>query len=196
MKSQAPKILLASSSPYRKALLKRLEIPFNQANPDTDESRLADESPANMAERLSIAKAKNLGKAYTNHYIIGSDQTIALGSKIFGKPGDHETAVSQLLAFSGKTIDIFTGLSLYDPSLQRQQSAVVKYQATFKGLSAKTIESYLLRERPYDCAGSLKSEGLGTALLASLEGPDPTAIIGLPLIKLCTFFENWGVKIL
>lgn len=196
MKSQARKILLASSSPYRQSLLKRLEIPFEQANPEVDESRLEGESPAEMAERLSIIKAESLAENHPDWLIIGSDQTIALGETVYGKPGSHKNAVNQLKAFSGQSLTIHTGLCLYDTRFKKAQSSVIDTFVRFKELSDETIEAYLEREKPYKCAGSLKSEGLGTALLSALEGPDPTAVIGLPLIELCNFLENWDVKVI
>ena len=185
-----PKLVLASSSPYRKILLERLGVPFETANPDIDESILPGENPVELVRRLSIEKAKAVASVFTNALIIGSDQVALEGNKVFGKPHTHERAVAQLTDASGKEMRLYTGLSLINTDTREVQNAVVPYSVHFKQLSPEVIERYLRKEQPYDCAGSLRAEGLGIALLERFEGDDPNAMIGLPLIRLVTMLER------
>lgn len=184
------KLVLASSSPYRKILLERLGVPFETANPDIDESILPGENPVDLVRRLSVEKAKAVASVFTNALIIGSDQVALEGNKVFGKPHTHERAVAQLTDASGKEMRLYTGLSLINSDTREVQNAVVPYSVHFKQLSADVIERYLRKEQPYDCAGSLRAEGLGIALLERFEGDDPNAMIGLPLIRLVTMLER------
>lgn len=190
------KLVLASTSPYRRELLNRLGLPFDVANPRADESPLPDEAPENLALRLSEVKARAVALAYPDALIIGSDQVATVDGKIYGKPGTHERAVAQLRELSGKTVNFFTGLCLFDAKNGKVEVRGIPTLVKFRDLSDTEIENYLEREPAYDCAGSAKSEGLGIALLASMQGDDPNALVGLPLIALCDMLRNKGVQIL
>lgn len=191
-----PTLVLASTSPYRRELLARLGLPFVVANPQTDESPLPGETPEALALRLSEAKARAVADAYPDALIIGSDQVATVDGKIYGKPGDHQRAVAQLRELSGKTVNFFTGLCLYNSRSGRSQVQGVPTLVSFRQLDDLEIENYLRREPAYNCAGSAKSEGLGIALLSSLQGDDPNALVGLPLIALCDMLREEGVAIL
>jgi len=188
--SSIPTIVLASSSPFRKTLLERLMIPFDTVNPDIDETPIVGESPIELVERLAIEKAKAVASVTSNSLIIGSDQVAMHGDEIVGKPHTHERAVEQLRAASGKQIELYTGLALINSKSKAVQSEVVPFTVHFKQLSEQVIESYLRKEEPYNCAGSVRSEGLGVALLERFEGDDPNALIGLPLIRLVRMLER------
>jgi septum formation protein len=191
-----PKLILASTSPYRRELLGRLGLPFEVANPQTDESNLGGETPENMALRLSEAKARAVAEAYPDALIIGSDQVATVDGNIYGKPGTHERAVTQLQALSGKTVNFFTGLCLFNSRTGEADVRGVPTLVTFRKLSDTEIENYLRREPAYNCAGSAKSEGLGIALLSSMKGEDPNALVGLPLIALCDMLRRQGMAVL
>lgn len=191
-----PTLVLASTSPYRRELLARLGLPFVVANPQTDESPLPGETPEALALRLSAAKARAVADTYPDALIIGSDQVATVDGKIYGKPGDHQRAVAQLRELSGKTVNFFTGLCLYNSRSGRSQVQGVPTLVSFRQLDDLEIENYLRREPAYNCAGSAKSEGLGIALLSSLQGDDPNALVGLPLIALCDMLREEGVAIL
>ena len=189
-------LILASTSPYRRELLARLGLPFTVANPRTDESPLPDETPESLALRLAEAKARAVAREHPDALIIGSDQVATVDGLIYGKPGDHQRAVLQLRALSGKTVNFFTALCLYNARSGEADVRGVPTLVTFRHLSDGDIEAYLRREPAYDCAGSAKSEGLGIALLQSLSGDDPNALIGLPLIALCDMLRRQGIAIL
>ncbi|MBE9515460.1 MAG: septum formation inhibitor Maf [Proteobacteria bacterium] len=189
-------LILASSSPFRKQLLSRLELPFECVSPDIDESAKDDETPQQLVERLSIEKAQAVANKHPNALVIGSDQVAVHGDKIVGKPRDHEHAVEQLREASGQTITLYTGLALINSSNGHIQSEVVPYSVVFRKLTNETIESYLKKEQPYNCAGSLKSEGLGIALLERFVGDDPSTLIGLPLIRLVKMLQRENYRIL
>jgi len=189
-------LILASTSPYRRELLARLGLPFQVANPQTDESALPGESPEQMALRLSEAKARAVAANFPNALIIGSDQVATVDGKIYGKPGDHPRAVEQLRALSGKTVNFFTGICLYNARTGHVETRGVPTLVSFRELSNQEIENYLRREPAYNCAGSAKSEGLGIALLRSMQGDDPNALVGLPLIALCDLLRQQGVVVL
>ncbi len=189
-------LVLASTSPFRRELLSRLGIPFETANPQTDESPLPGETPEATALRLSEAKARAVAHIYPDALIIGSDQVAVLDGQIFGKPGTHEKAVGQLKAMRGKTVDFFTGLCLLDSKTGEAHVRGIPTLVTFRNLTDDEIESYLVRERPYNCAGSAKSEGLGIAVIARMQGDDPNALIGLPLIALCDMLGETGLPVL
>lgn len=191
-----PKLVLASTSPYRRELLGRLGLPFDVANPSTDETPLPGECPEALALRLSKAKAIAVAEAFPEALIIGSDQVATVDGKIFGKPGSYKNAVAQLQALSGKTVNFFTGLCLYNAKDKVADVRGIPTLVTFRTLNDSEIENYLRREPAYNCAGSAKSEGLGIALLSRLHGDDPNALIGLPLIALCEMLRNQGVSIL
>lgn len=189
------KLVLASTSPYRRELLSRLGIPFAIANPHTDERPLPGEAPTATALRLAEAKARAVAAQHPDALIIGSDQVAEADGRTFGKPGSHERAAAQLRELSGKTVNFFTGLCLLDTETGRAEVRGVSTLVGFRNLDDAEIESYLTREPAYDCAGSAKSEGLGIALLSRIEGSDPNALVGLPLIALCDLLRRHGVRI-
>jgi len=188
-----PKILLASSSIYRRQLLQKLGLAFEWASPDIDESHQPDESPAQLVHRLAEAKACHLASAYPNHLIIGSDQVATIDSEILGKPHTHTTAFAQLSSFRQREVTFLTGLCLLNPATNHAQTSVETYRVRFRNLSDEQIENYLQREQPYDCAGSFKSEGLGICLFEQFAGDDPNTLIGLPLIALTRMLAEEGI---
>lgn len=190
------RIVLASTSPFRRELLGRLGLPFEVANPRTDETPQPGERPEDLALRLSEAKARAVADAFPDALIIGSDQVAVCEDVVYGKPGNHERAVAQLRALSGKTVNFFTGLCLFNAATGRCQVRGIPTLVTFRVLSETEIENYLRREQPYNCAGAAKSEGLGIALLAGMRGDDPNALVGLPLIATCDMLRTEGVSIL
>ena len=191
-----PPIILASSSPYRRQLLERLQLPFTWQAPNINEQPQVNETPIELVKRLSIQKAKALSHAHHNHLIIGSDQVAVLDGKVITKPGNHTNAKKQLRAASGNTLNFFTGLCVYNSQTQSTQIEVVKCVAAFKDLSDQQIERYLQKDQPYDCAGSFKAESLGISLFEYIRTDDPNSLIGLPLIALCRMLSNEGVDIL
>lgn len=192
----SPRIILASSSPYRRALLARLGLPFETVSPDVDESARGDESPQELVERLAVDKAMVVAANAPDALVIGSDQVAVHDGEIVGKPRDHAHAVRQLRQASGTAVTLYTGLALVHSDSRRVQSEVVPYRVVFRPLNDEQIERYLTKEQPYDCAGSVKSEGLGIALLERFEGDDPNTLIGLPLIRLVRMLEREGVAVL
>ena len=191
-----PKLVLASTSPYRRELLARLDIPFAVAAPDIDETPLAGEGPAATALRLAQAKARALAQQFPGALIIGSDQVATLDNLQIGKPGTHDKAVAQLQLMRGRTVIFHTALALYDSRDDSIQVNDVQTEVDFRPLSDEFIESYLRKEQPYNCAGSAKSEGLGIVLMSAMRGTDPNALIGLPLIELISMLQNAGFRIL
>lgn len=191
-----PKLVLASTSPYRRELLTRLDIPFAVAAPDIDETPLAGEGPADTALRLAQAKARALAQQFPGALIIGSDQVATLDNMQIGKPGTHDKAVAQLQLMRGRTVIFHTALALYDSRDDSIQVKDVQTEVDFRPLSDEFIESYLRKEQPYNCAGSAKSEGLGIVLMSAMRGTDPNALIGLPLIELISMLQNAGFRIL
>jgi MAF protein len=196
MDSDMPRLILASSSRYRAALLERLGLPFSCIAPEIDETALPDESAEQLVRRLALAKARRIARDQGDALVIGSDQAAVMDSRIVGKPGTHANAVAQLQAASGRSLIFLTGLCLLNAATDRAQVDIVPTTVTFRGLSTTEIDAYLHRERPYDCAGAFKSEALGIALMRSLESKDPTALIGLPLIRLCEMLAAEGVEVL
>ncbi len=190
-----PLLILGSSSPFRKQVLNSLMVNFETSSPDIDESAREGESPVQLVERLAIEKAQEVAKSHPNALIIGSDQVAMHGDKIVGKPHTHERAVEQLREASGKKIELFTGLALVNAKTGHIQSEVVPFTVHFKDLSEDTIERYLRKEQPYNCAGSVRSEGLGVALFERFDGDDPNALIGLPLIRLVAMLEREGFDV-
>jgi septum formation protein len=190
------KLLLASSSLYRRQLLEKLQLDFDWDKPDIDETPKLGETPTDLVLRLASVKAKALASKYPQHLIIGSDQVAAFNHQIIGKPGNHQKAFAQLKIFSGNKVIFYTGLCLFDPQTQTCHTQVETYQVHFRNLTNAQIENYLQRETPYDCAGSFKSEGLGISLFQSMEGRDPNSLIGLPLIALVDLLEKEGISIL
>lgn len=189
-------LVLASTSRYRRALLERLGLPFVVAAPDTDEIPLPGEAPASTALRLAEAKARSVATMYPGALVIGSDQVADCAGSPVGKPGNHERAAAQLSGLSGKTVVFHTGVALLDAATGRCETALVDVRSTFRRLSAAEIDAYLHREKPYDCAGAVKSEALGIALFEKIESDDPTALIGLPLIRLTAMLRGMGVSVL
>ncbi|HEY9037155.1 MAG TPA: Maf family nucleotide pyrophosphatase [Pseudomonadales bacterium] len=189
-------LVLASSSRWRQQLLMQLELPFETHSPNIDERRQAGEGVAEMVERLSKAKAAAVAKHYPDALIIGSDQAASLDGQLLGKPGNFERAHQQLTAQSGRCVDFHTGLCLLDSATGSLHSLTEITRVHFKHLSSTQIEAYLHAEHPYDCAGSFRSEALGIALIAKLEGRDPSALVGLPLMALCDLLAKAGVDVL
>lgn len=190
------RLVLASSSPFRRELLARLMIPFEVVVPDVDETPHPAELPQVLVERLAIAKAQAVAAKHPQALVIGSDQVAVHGGEIVGKPHTHERAVAQLQAASGKSVMLYTGLALVNSMTGRVQSEVVPFRVVFRSLTMDQIENYLRKEQPYHCAGSVKSEGLGVALLERFEGEDPATLIGLPLIRLIRMLEQEGQQII
>lgn len=188
-------LLLASSSPYRRALLQKLGVPFDWSAPDIDESAVHNEQPTKLTMRLATQKAQALAIKHPNHLIIGSDQVCTYKDTILGKPHNLERATQQLQSFSGETITFYTGLCLLNSKTNNAQVICEPYSITFRDLSPATIGAYLKKEKPYDCAGSIKTEALGISLIKSFNGEDPNSLIGLPLIKLVDMLENEGFNI-
>ena len=189
------RLLLASSSPYRRELLSRLRLPFEHLAPQIDETAFPDESPEQLVRRLSRDKARALTKTHPDHLIIGSDQVAVLGDKIIGKPHTFERAREQLLSCSGKRLDFLTGLTLLDSSSGTEQVDCVRFSVHFRELNTAQIERYLKTEQPFDCAGSFKAEGLGISLFRATEGEDASSLIGLPLIRLVDMLDDAGIEI-
>ncbi|MGH8398425.1 MAG: Maf family protein [Gammaproteobacteria bacterium] len=188
-------VILASTSPYRRALLERLGLVFLSDAPQVDETPHSGETPQILVPRLSRAKAKAVAARHPDSLVIGSDQMTALDGVSLGKPGNHERAVAQLTALSGHTVIFLTGLCVLDTRTQQTQEYLDKTSVRFRSLSAAEIERYVRTEQPYNCAGSFKSEGLGISLFESIESQDPTALIGLPLIALSRFLRDAGVAL-
>ena len=189
-------LVLASSSPFRRRLLGQLSVEFRTLDPDIDESPLPNEKPQTLVRRLSIAKARAVVSRAPAALIIGSDQVAVHQGAIVGKPRDHADAVTQLLSSSGKTITFFTSVALLNSTNDSLQVEVVPFAVRFRPLTREKIEHYLEREKPYECCGSLRADGLGIALLDQLRGEDPTALIGLPLTVLTQMLEKEGFRVL
>lgn len=188
-------LVLASTSPYRKALLERLGLVFETLSPEVDETRLDGETPEHLVCRLAEAKARAGAGRFPDALIIGSDQVAVCGEDILGKPGDHARAGAQLARLSGRRVNFLTGLCLYDARSDLARVEMVPFEVIFRELQAAQIERYLQREQPYNCAGSFKSEGLGISLFEALHGDDPNALIGLPLIRLVSWLNEAGVAV-
>ena len=189
-------LILGSTSRYRKELLTRLRIPFETAAPDVDETPHSNESPKDLALRLALAKARAVALKYPEAVVIGSDQVADLDGTPLGKPGNHTNAILQLQRMRGKTVIFQTALSVVCIATGYERTDLAEVKVKFRNLSDAEIETYLRAEEPYDCAGSAKSEGLGIALLDAIDNDDPTALIGLPLIRTCQLLREAGVKLL
>ena len=194
------KLILGSSSPYRKALLERLRIPFECHSPNIDESPLTQESAVDLVKRLSIAKAyavnleRQQNKQNPDALIITSDQVAVLNGQILGKPHTEQNAINQLSSFSGKSVSFLTGLCVFNQQDQSYQYTLNEYHVHFRVLTTKEITQYVSLEQPLDCAGSFKCEGLGVCLFEKMEGDDPNSLIGLPLISLSRSLRELGVN--
>ncbi len=192
---QAP-IILASSSPFRKALLERLNLPFECHAAEIDESHQPGESAEAYVCRLAQQKAQAISNKFPDALIIGSDQCALLDDRILGKPGMHENALKQLRAAQGKSVVFHTGLCVLRPSTGFCETDDILFQVKFRQLNDQQLNHYLEMEQPYQCAGSFKSEGYGVALFEQMCGDDPTALIGLPLIRLTGMLENAGINVI
>ena len=191
-----PTLVLASTSPFRRELLQRLGLPFLTAAPEVDEARRPGESPEALVTRLAEAKAQAVAAAFPAALIIGSDQVACVDDEILGKPGNRERALAQLTQAAGKAVVFQTGLCLLNSATGRAQVIREPFRVHFRALTQNQITGYLDRERPFNCAGSFKSEGLGIALFERLEGDDPSALVGLPLFRLVAMLEAEGVDVL
>lgn len=195
MKDPLPTIL-ASSSTYRRELLSRLDFTFEAESPTTEETPLAEESPHDLVHRLARAKAESIAPRHPNSLIIGSDQVAVLDGHILGKPGNRAINIQQLSNASGKRVVFLTGLCLLNTETHRAETDVVPFVVVFRKLTPAQISNYVEREKPFDCAGGFKSESLGIALFERMEGDDPTALVGLPLIRLIDMLKRQGVDVL
>jgi len=190
------KLVLASSSPFRKALLEKLHLQFETDSPDIDETPLVNESIESMVKRLSEDKARALIENHPDSLIIGSDQSAALNDQVLDKPGSYDIAFAQLKAASGQSITFYTGLCLLNSCTGKAETICEPFIVKFRELTDKEIENYLKREEPYNCAGSFKSEALGISLFESMQGTDPNTLIGLPLIQLCRMLKENGQPVI
>jgi len=189
-------LVLGSTSPYRRELLSRLHLQFDVAAPDVDEAPRAGESPERMARRLALAKARAVAAKFPQAVVIGSDQVADMDGEPLGKPGNHENAVAQLRRMRGRIVVFQTAVSVVCLATGFEQSDLAPVKVKFRLLGDAEIEAYLRAERPYDCAGSARSEGLGIALLDAIDNDDPTALVGLPLIRTCRMIRAAGIKVL
>lgn len=189
-------LILASSSIYRRELLERLQLSFTAISPDVDETPFDSEAPEATAIRLAQTKARKVAEQHPKALIIGCDQVATLDGLQLGKPLTHDNAVKQLRMMRGRSVTFYSALCLYNASLNRMQAEFVPYVVQFRDVNDAQIENYLLKEQPYHCAGSAKSEGLGIALIQAMQGDDPNALIGLPLIKLIDMLQNEGVNVI
>ncbi|MFW3616296.1 Maf family protein [Billgrantia antri] len=188
-----PRLVLASSSRWRRQLLDRLGLPYAWASPDIDETAHPDETPQALVHRLALTKASRVAEEYPAHLVIGSDQVAVFDGDILGKPGNAATARAQLARFSGRRVTFLTGLALIDTRNARHWVCHERYDVVFRRLSDAEIARYVEREQPLDSAGSFRMEGLGIALFEKLEGDDPNTLIGLPLIRLCQLLREAGL---
>jgi len=186
-------LILASTSPFRKTILEKLGHPFECIAPETDETPKPEETPEQLVERLAIAKAQAVASKTNDALVIGSDQVAVINGQIVGKPGNFDNAFKQLKEASGKRITFLTGLSLINSKTGKIHSTVVPFKVVFRYLRDSQIENYLKAEKPFNCAGSFKSEGLGISLFERLEGDDPNTLMGLPLIRLNAMLEIEGM---
>ncbi|SDI84015.1 MAF protein [Ferrimonas sediminum] len=189
-------LILGSTSPFRRQILEKLNLPFRCEKPEVDETPLDDETAYQLVMRLAEAKARAAGQSHDDAWVIGSDQVAVIDDEILGKPGTHDNAVEQLQAASGKKVTFYTSLCLLNTDTGESQVDVETFKVYFKNLSLKQIDAYLKAEQPYNCAGSFKSEGLGIALFDRLSGRDPNTLMGLPLIRLTEMLQAEGFDVL
>lgn len=190
------KLVLGSTSVYRRALLERLRLPFEIAAPEVDETPLPGEAPANLARRLALAKARAVARQHPECIVIGSDQVADLNGQALGKPGTHERAVAQLQAMRGQSVVFQTAVAVICQASGFMQEDLAPVRVQFRNVSDMEIENYLRLETPYDCAGSAKSEGLGISLLDAIDNDDPTALVGMPLVRTCRMLRAAGLDLL
>ncbi len=191
-----PSLILASSSPFRRELLSRLQLPFESISPDVDESQGDGEDAVAYVERLADAKAHSIAVDHPQAVVIGSDQCSYLDGQILGKPGSHEKALIQLQQARGREVVFYTGLSVQHQASGFHAVDHAEFRVGFRDLSDQQLDHYLKVEQPYDCAGSFKSEAYGITLFSHMSGDDPTTLVGLPLIKLTRMLEQAGVQVL
>lgn len=191
----APALVLGSTSPYRRALLDRLRLPFEVVAPLVDETALPGENCEALALRLALAKARAVADRYPRAVVIGSDQVADLEGQALGKPGCHDRAAEQLRLMRGRSVVFQTAVAVVCAHTGFQQMELASVHVRFRSLSDPEIEAYLRAEQPYDCAGSAKSEGLGICLLDSIDSDDPTALVGLPLIRTCRMLRAAGIQL-
>ena len=189
-------LVLGSTSPFRQSILEKLNLSFECAKPNIDETALLNETPQALVERLAIEKAQAVAGEFSDALIIGSDQVAVCEGEILGKPHNFDNGVKQLTKFSDKVVTFYTGLCVLDSSTNKVTSLVEPFIVHFNPLTQSEIASYLRAEQPYNCAGSFKSEGLGICLFKKLEGDDPNTLIGLPLIKLVSLLKAHGLNVL
>lgn len=189
-------LVLGSTSRYRRELLQRLSLPFEVAAPEVDETPLPGEQPADLARRLALAKARAVARRFPQAVVIGSDQVADLDGEALGKPGTHGNAVRQLQRMRGRSVIFQTAVAVVCQATRFEAQELAAVRVRFRDLSDAEIEAYLRTEQPYDCAGSAKSEGLGIALLEAIDSDDPTALVGLPLIRTCRMIRAAGVRVL
>ena len=192
---QQPQVILASSSPFRQELLQRLRIPFKAISPDVDESIRMNEGPVAFVRRLAEAKAAAIAHIHRDAIVIGSDQCTWLNGEILGKPGNHEKALQQLKQAQGQEVVFYTGLCVLQVSQDFNRVDCIEFKVGFRDLTDAQLDHYLRVEEPYNCAGSFKSEAYGISLFSYMTGDDPTALIGLPLIRLTAMLEQAGLKV-
>jgi len=191
-----PRLVLASTSPYRRSLLERLHVPFEVVAPGVDEAPLPGETPTQLVQRLAIAKAQAVGKTHRDALVIGSDQVAALDGEALSKPETHERAVAQLRRMRGRRVEFLTALAVHCEATATTVSRVVPFAVEFRSFSDRQLEDYLRAEQPYDCAGSAKADGLGIVLIRRMEGDDPSTLIGLPLIALVDLLAEHGYNVI
>lgn len=189
-------LILASSSVFRRELLQKLQISFSVVPPKIDETQLANEKPYETALRLAQEKAKKVGLEHPHALVIGCDQVATLDGEQLGKPGNHKNAVKQLQKMRGREVTFYSAICLYNAETGNMQCENVPYLVKFRQLTDAQIETYLMKEQPYHCAGSAKSEGLGIVLIERMIGEDPNALVGLPLIKLINMLKNEHIDVL
>jgi septum formation protein len=189
-------LILGSTSPYRRELLERLRLPFQVVRPEVDETPHVGEQPMALAQRLAMEKAMAVARLHPQALVIGADQVADLAGEPLGKPGTHERAVAQLQRMRGQAVVFQTAVAVVCMDSGFAQSALAQVKVQFRQLSDAAIETYLSAEQPYDCAGSAKSEGLGIALLESIDNQDPSALVGLPLIHTCRLLRAAGIPLL
>ena len=191
-----PRLILGSTSVYRRALMQRLRLPFEVVAPQVDESPRLGEAPVAMAQRLALEKAREVAARHPGAVVIGADQVADLAGQAMGKPGNHARAVAQLQALRGQSVTFHTAVAVLRPETGFEQVQVAPVRVRFRALSDADIQRYLVLEQPNDCAGSAKCETLGIALLEAIESDDPTALVGLPLIRICQMLREAGIDVL
>ncbi|WP_025738964.1 Maf family protein [Salinivibrio socompensis] len=194
--TQPPNIVLASSSPYRQAILKKFSLPFSTFSPAIDESRLDNERATDLVERLALEKAMAGMPMFDNAIIIGSDQVCVIDEEVLGKPHERDVAIEQLKRASGKQVTFYTGIAVINSETGEHQSDVEPFHVDFRELTEQEIVRYIDIEQPLDCAGSFKCEGLGIALFNAMHGRDPNTLVGLPLIRLREMLEKEGIRVI